>query len=147
MRDRLIVKTSEQHEKIDDTPDQGLLSNETRLTAVLGNEQGGESFNRAAALVKARTSNEVLLATIKQLIGTTQSMADKLARMLYVDDEPDIQMMARLALETPDGFAAKVQPSEVAQYKEFGAVEVIPRPFDPMTLASKVEEIWASCHG
>lgn len=129
-------------------------------------------------------------------------MADKLTRILYVEDEPDIQMVARLALETLGGFTvevcssgdeaiarapafqpqfilldvmmpgmdgpttlkrlrglpqtastpiafmtAKVQPNEVAQYKALGAVEVIPKPFDPMTLAGRVEEIWARCHG
>ena len=129
-------------------------------------------------------------------------MADKLTRILYVEDEPDIQMVARLALEALGGFTvevcssgdeaiarapvfqpqfilldvmmpgmdgpttlkrlrglpqtastpvvfmtAKVQPNEVAQYKELGAVGVIPKPFDPMILASTVEEIWASCHG
>jgi CheY-like chemotaxis protein len=129
-------------------------------------------------------------------------MADKLTRILYVEDEPDIQLVARLALETLGGFTvevcssgneaiarapvfqpqfilldvmmpgmdgpetlkmlrglpqtastpvafmtAKVQPSEVAQYKALGAVEVIPKPFDPMTLASRVEDIWARCHG
>lgn len=31
--------------------------------------------------------------------------------------------------------------------KELGAVDVIPKPFEPMTLASKVEELWGRCHG
>jgi CheY-like chemotaxis protein len=129
-------------------------------------------------------------------------MADKLVRILYVEDEPDIQMVARLALEALGGFTveicssgnealqrapgfqpqlilldvmmpgmdgphtlkmlralpqfantpvifmtAKVQPSEVAGYKEIGAADVIPKPFDPMTLASKVQDIWERCHG
>lgn len=129
-------------------------------------------------------------------------MADKLTRILYVEDEPDIRMVARLALETLGGFTvevcgsggealerapafqpqfilldvmmpgmdgpttlkklralpqtastpvvfmtAKVQPGEVAHYKELGAVDVIPKPFDPMTLAGRVEEIWTNCHG
>lgn len=129
-------------------------------------------------------------------------MAEKLVRILYVEDEPDIQMVAKLALEMVGGFTlevcssgvealeratgfkpqlllldvmmpgmdgpstlnklrelpqtaatpaifmtAKVQPSEVAQYKSLGAVDVIPKPFDPMTLAGKVQEIWESCHG
>lgn len=129
-------------------------------------------------------------------------MAEKLIKILYVEDEPDIQMVARLALETLGGFTvevcssgneaiarapefqpqlilldvmmpgmdgpktletlrglsqtattpavfmtAKVQPAEVAQYKALGAVDVIPKPFDPMTLASIVEEIWSRCHG
>lgn len=129
-------------------------------------------------------------------------MADKLVRILYVEDEPDIQTVARLALEALGGFVveicssgnealqrapgfqpqlilldvmmpgmdgpstlkmlralpqfsrtpvifmtAKVQPDEVAGYKEVGAVDVIPKPFDPMTLSSQVQAIWERCHG
>lgn len=40
---------------------------------------------------------------------------------------------------------AKVQPSEVAEYKALGAVDVIPKPFDPMTLAEQVQEVWKRC--
>lgn len=129
-------------------------------------------------------------------------MADKLMRILYVEDEPDIQTVARLALETLGGFTveicgsgsealeriaafrpqlilldvmmpamdgpttlgklrelpqfaftpvvfmtAKVQPGEVAEYKAIGAVDVIPKPFDPMTLSNQVHAIWERCHG
>lgn len=129
-------------------------------------------------------------------------MADKLMRILYVEDEPDIQTVARLALETLGGFTvkicssgkealdlatdfdpqlilldvmmplmdgpatlgklrelpqfattpvifmtAKVQPGEVAGYRKIGAVDVIPKPFDPMTLSSQVQVIWERCHG
>lgn len=129
-------------------------------------------------------------------------MADKLTRILYVEDEPDIQTVARLALETLGGFTvqicssgnealdrapafdpqlilldvmmpgmdgpttlgklrklpqlaftpaifmtAKVQPGEVAGYREIGAADVIPKPFDPMTLSSQVQAIWERCHG
>lgn len=129
-------------------------------------------------------------------------MADKLMRILYVEDEPDIQTVARLALETLGGFTveicssgaealekiaafrpqlilldvmmpgmdgpttlgklrelppfaatpvvfmtAKVQPSEVAGYKQIGAVDVIPKPFDPMTLSGQVQAVWERCHG
>lgn len=129
-------------------------------------------------------------------------MADKLMRVLYVEDEPDIQTVARLALETLGGFTveicssgnealarapafdpqlilldvmmpvmdgpttlgklrelpqfaftpvvfmtAKVQPGEVAEYKAIGAVDVIPKPFDPMTLSNQVQAIWEHCHG
>lgn len=129
-------------------------------------------------------------------------MAEELTRILYVEDEPDIQTVAQLALEMVGGFTletcssgaealgkiaafnpqlilmdvmmpgmdgpttleklrelpqfahtptifmtAKVQSSEVAGYKKIGAVDVIPKPFDPMTLASQVREIWERCHG
>lgn len=129
-------------------------------------------------------------------------MAAKLARILYVEDEPDIQTVARLALETLGGLTlevcssgseavekivafqpqlilldvmmpgmngpttlgklrefpqfastpvifmtAKVQPSELAGYKAIGAADVIPKPFDPMTLSAQVQEIWQRCNG
>jgi CheY-like chemotaxis protein len=120
-----------------------------------------------------------------------------LHRILYVEDDSDIQTVATLALEAVGGFqlrvcssgreaieaapdfspelilldvmmpgmdgpatlkalralpgtaktpvvfmTAKVQPSEVAQYKEMGALDVIAKPFDPMTLASAVRAIY-----
>lgn len=129
-------------------------------------------------------------------------MGEELKRILYVEDEPDIQTVAQLALEMVGGFTletcssgrealekiaafnpqlilldvmmpgmdgpatlgklrelpqfahtpvifmtAKVQPSEVAAYKQIGAVDVIPKPFDPMTLGSQVSAIWERCHG
>lgn len=128
-------------------------------------------------------------------------MAQALERILYVEDEPDIQAVARLALENLGGFivevcnsgrealdkvgnfkpdlvlldvmmpgmdgpttlgelrkmpewmstpvvfmTAKVQPQEVAQYMSLGAINVIPKPFDPMTLAATVRDIWERRH-
>ena len=126
----------------------------------------------------------------------------ELQRILYVEDEPDIQAVAKLALEALGGFTvkicssgqealdsiaafspelvlldvmmpgmdgpttlkalraipemahipvmfmtAKVQPQEVQEYKNMGALDVIPKPFDPMTLAETVKRIWAVAHG
>lgn len=125
-----------------------------------------------------------------------------LSRVLYVEDEPDIQAVARIALQIVGGFTvqicasgeealreakafgpdlilldvmmpgmdgpstlsalratpgleqipvvfmtAKVQPSEVAQYKSLGALDVIPKPFDPMKLAEQVRHIWSAHNG
>jgi two-component system, OmpR family, response regulator len=42
---------------------------------------------------------------------------------------------------------AKVQPKEIQGYKELGALDVIAKPFDPMTLAEQVRSIWARTHG
>ncbi len=125
-------------------------------------------------------------------------MAGKpLNRILMVEDEPDIQTIARLALEAVGGYeveicdsgtealevapvwapdlvmldvmmpgidgrttlmklrelpemtstpvifmTAKVQPQEVALYKSLGALDVVAKPFDPMTLADTVKAIW-----
>ena len=124
-------------------------------------------------------------------------MMAELKRILYAEDEPDIQAIAIIALETVGGFelkicnsgedalanavsyapdlllfdvmmpgmdgpaafkaikelpgladtpaifmTAKVQPTEVAEYKDMGAIDVIAKPFDPMTLAEQIKTIW-----
>ncbi len=125
-----------------------------------------------------------------------------LKHILYVEDEPDIQAVAKIALEMVGGFTvkicasgeealreavafapdmilldvmmpgmdgpsslaglralpelaavpiafmtAKVQPAEVAHLKSLGALDVIPKPFDPMTLATQVCAIWEKRNG
>ncbi|MEN0039547.1 MAG: response regulator [Cellvibrio sp.] len=125
-------------------------------------------------------------------------MAQELTRILYVEDDPDIQAIAVMVLETINGFTleacscggdalekavafnpdlvlldvmmpgmdgpetlkclrnfpelantpvvfmtAKVQPQEVEGYLNLGAVGVIAKPFDPMTLAQQLRDIWA----
>lgn len=38
---------------------------------------------------------------------------------------------------------AKVHPEELERYRELGVVNVIPKPFDPMTLADQLRAIWS----
>ncbi|MDX2342335.1 MAG: response regulator [Acidimicrobiia bacterium] len=43
---------------------------------------------------------------------------------------------------------AKVQPQEIAEYLEIGALDVIAKPFDPMTLPDRVNAVWnRAIHG
>ena len=125
-----------------------------------------------------------------------------LERILYAEDEPDIQEVVSLALEALGGFTlkicnngqealdkvsdfhpdlllldvmmpmvdgptalqkirkmpglesipaifmtAKVQPQEIARFKGMGAMYVIPKPFDPMTLSETVREVWDNKNG
>jgi two-component system, OmpR family, response regulator len=37
---------------------------------------------------------------------------------------------------------AKVQPTEVSQYKALGALDVIAKPFDPMQISAEIRRIW-----
>jgi CheY-like chemotaxis protein len=120
-----------------------------------------------------------------------------LRRILFVEDDLDIQKVAKLALEALGGFSvlacasgfealdavanfapdlilldvmmpgmdgpatlealrqlpgsekipavfmtARVQAHEIAVYRALGAVDVIPKPFDPMRLSETVRGIW-----
>lgn len=48
-------------------------------------------------------------------------------------------------LDVPVVFlTAKAQPQEIVQYKELGALDVITKPFDPMTLPGKIRKIWTA---
>jgi CheY-like chemotaxis protein len=122
-------------------------------------------------------------------------------KILLVEDEPDIQAISQIALETVGGFrveiansgqeglekarasapdlilmdymmpgmdgpatlqelrrqtdtrdipvvfvTAKVQPQEIAYLRSLGARGVIPKPFDPMKLASAVRSILEGRH-
>lgn len=45
--------------------------------------------------------------------------------------------------DTPVIFmTARVQKHEIKVYKDLGAIDVIPKPFDPLTLAMTIRQIW-----
>ncbi len=45
--------------------------------------------------------------------------------------------------ETPAIFmTAKVMEAEIARFKELGALGVIAKPFDPMTLSDQIRDLW-----
>jgi two-component system, OmpR family, response regulator len=125
-----------------------------------------------------------------------------LKRILLVEDEPDIQHVVRMALESIGGFkvdicdsgrdavnkapaldpdlilldvmmpgmdgpstlralrdggklpatpviflTGKSRAQDIAELKKLGAMDVISKPFDPMTLASTISKIWSSQNG
>ncbi|MBN7770177.1 response regulator [Marinobacter daepoensis] len=48
-------------------------------------------------------------------------------------------------LDVPVVFmTARLQPSEIEEYRALGAIGVIPKPFDPMTLADDIRALLAS---
>lgn len=38
---------------------------------------------------------------------------------------------------------AKILPDEIERFKTLGAIDIISKPFDPMTLADQIRGIWA----
>ncbi|MBK7003860.1 MAG: response regulator [Burkholderiales bacterium] len=124
-----------------------------------------------------------------------------LQRILYVEDEPLVQTIAKVALVKVGGFnlricdsgaqalqevkafapqlilldvvmpgmdgpatlvqlrqdpdtaaipvvflTANTDPKEIAHYRSLGAVDVIAKPYNPMTLAEQVRQVWAAHH-
>ena len=120
-----------------------------------------------------------------------------LNKILYIEDEPDIQQVVKMTLESLGGFTveicssgeeaiekapgfmpdlilldvmmpgmdglttfeklrklpettrtavifmtAKTQKNEIEQLKALGAVDIITKPFDPMTLCVVIKDIW-----
>jgi two-component system OmpR family response regulator len=67
-----------------------------------------------------------------------------------MDGPTTLEALRRIpgAVRTPVVFmTAKVQPSEIERYKEMGAIAVIAKPFDPMTLAAQVRAILGEASG
>lgn len=42
---------------------------------------------------------------------------------------------------------AKAMKHETDRYRALGAAEVIPKPFDPITLSDQIRQIWERAHG
>ncbi|NOQ17099.1 MAG: response regulator [Methyloprofundus sp.] len=42
---------------------------------------------------------------------------------------------------------AKILPDEIERFKALGAIDVISKPFDPMTLAEQIKQIWTTRNG
>jgi CheY-like chemotaxis protein len=55
--------------------------------------------------------------------------------------QPDIATIPAIFM------TAKVRPEEVGRMRAMGAVDVIPKPFDPIALPDQVNAIWTRIHG
>ncbi|GGF35510.1 response regulator [Aliidongia dinghuensis] len=63
-----------------------------------------------------------------------------------MDGPTTLEALRRLPLtpQPPVVFmTAKVQPQEQRRYLDLGAVDVIAKPFDPVTLADQLHAVWA----
>lgn len=86
----------------------------------------------AALAIADEVRPDVLLLDVMMPGMTGPQTLAKLREFEHLANVPAIYMTAR------------VQPGEVEDLKQAGAVGVIVKPFDPMTLAQQVTEILAS---
>jgi CheY-like chemotaxis protein len=62
-----------------------------------------------------------------------------------MDGPATFAAMKARGLDVPVIFmTARVRGAEVSQYLEMGAVGVVPKPFDPVSLASEVRQLWSA---
>lgn len=54
----------------------------------------------------------------------------------------NLRKMPELASVPVIFMTAKAQPHELAELKALGAVSILTKPFDPMTLAEQVQNVW-----
>ena len=67
--------------------------------------------------------------------------------MLGMDGPETLRRLLKLPgmAETPVVFmTAKSQGREIERYKAMGAVDIVTKPFDPMTLSQHIRDIWQS---
>lgn len=62
---------------------------------------------------------------------------DGVATLKALRDHPELSKIPVIFM------TAKVQTNEITQYKEMGVLDVIAKPFDPMTLAERLRTIWS----
>jgi CheY-like chemotaxis protein len=62
-----------------------------------------------------------------------------------MDGPATFAAMKARGLDVPVIFmTARVRGAEVSQYLDMGAAGVVPKPFDPVTLASEVRQLWSA---
>jgi two-component system OmpR family response regulator len=62
-----------------------------------------------------------------------------------MDGPATFAAMKSKGLDVPVIFmTARVRGADVSQYLEMGAVGVVPKPFDPVTLAGEVRQLWSA---
>jgi len=82
---------------------------------------------------------------LEQLVRVTPDLILLDVMMPVVDGPTLLQEIVRhpLLAKTPVIFmTARVQPKEIAHYLALGAIGVIPKPFDPISLAGDIREMW-----
>lgn len=54
----------------------------------------------------------------------------------------ELYKIPKLKLVPAIFMTAKIQPDEIKDYKKLGVIDVIAKPFDPMTLADLIKQSW-----
>jgi DNA-binding response OmpR family regulator len=58
-----------------------------------------------------------------------------------------LRMLSEITLTPVVFVTAKAQPQEVTYFRSLGALDVVAKPFDPLTLPATISAIWSNQYG
>ncbi|NOQ36331.1 MAG: response regulator [Methylococcaceae bacterium] len=74
------------------------------------------------------------------LLDVMMPVMDGPATLAALRQEDDLKHIPIIFL------TAKIMDQEIQGFKELGAIDIISKPFDPMTLAEQIQAIWDTQH-
>lgn len=74
------------------------------------------------------------------LLDVMMPVIDGPATLQKIHSHPDLANIPVIFM------TARVQPENIEKYMSMGAIGVIEKPFDPMTLADQVQNLWKNAH-
>lgn len=70
------------------------------------------------------------------LLDVAMPQMDGLTLLAKIREKPALSAIPVIFL------TAKIQPQDMQTYQKLGVLGVIPKPFDPMSLAERIRELW-----
>lgn len=110
-------------------------ANILEITALCLQDVGGyrvDTFTRAQDALDAAPTNKPDLI----LVDVTMPVMDGPATLHKFKENPELATIPFIFV------TARVQASEVEKYRQSGAIGIISKPYDPMTLSTQVAAIW-----
>lgn len=74
------------------------------------------------------------------LLDVMMPIMDGPTTLLALKQQPTLKAIPVIFL------TAKIMNEEINRFKEIGAIGVIAKPFDPMTLSTQIQDMWDSYH-
>ncbi len=124
------------------------------LTKILYAEDEADIREIAVLAIEAIGGFEIATcssgAEVLALANEFQPQLILLDVMMPIMDGPTTLQALKQDLQLKDipviFLTAKIMTEEINHFKQMGAIDIIAKPFDPMTLSAQIQEIWNSHH-
>lgn len=122
------------------------------LTRILYAEDEADIREIAVLAIEAIGGFEIATcgsgAEVLDLASEFQPQLILLDVMMPIMDGPSTLLALKQDLQLKDipviFLTAKIMTDEINHFKQMGAIDIIAKPFDPMTLSAQIQDIWNS---